>query len=165
MFSNCSDLLNSLLNKPTNKLKDIKPISTSIEGDIRNYSSFFEGIPGIIFWGKDTNLSSPDGRELHITFPNHKDAFIEAFDNSKFYNHLEVYVTEDNNHIEFIASNVTDHGQTLNFLEESEYIYEPRPGVFYVYHGKTSYADNGKQLARSMNHGVFSKSKTKSKAM
>lgn len=171
-----NDSLNYFFQLLSFKLKECAPMNTAVKGDFNRYSSILSDIYKNIFRHANYDIKAEDGKEIHIHFDNsNNDVSIEAFDESQFYNQLSIYMTENHNKLEFIASNVPARGEQPTCREESEYIYEPETGKYYIYYGKTSYINNehlmmiqvydekGNEEHRSMNSRNFEAPMVKTK--
>jgi hypothetical protein len=151
------------------KIRELPSLNTAIKGDFNRYSHTLSEICG--FGHKDVDIITEDGKEVHFRYYKNNDAYIEAFDDSQFYNHLLIWISDNRNKVEFIASNILARGEEPNYKEESEYIYEPDTQTYYAYYTKISYVDheevsmihtydrNGNEIKRSIYTGTFEKPK------
>ena len=172
---NKTDPLNYIYQLLAQPLKDFVPTSTAIKGDFTRYGEAITQVYSNIFWHKDYDANEPNGKEVHIHFNNKCDVTIESYDATQFYNYIQIFITDNRNHIEFIASNVNNKGEEPLVKEESEYIYEPDTKQYYIYYSKTSlidneeifmthaYDDHGREISRSMNGGPIKSVKVKTK--
>jgi hypothetical protein len=170
-----NNLTNSLYELVSTKIKNIPFMETAIRGDFNRYKELFNNITEGPIARKDLDLITEDNKEIHVHFDDNRDISIEIYDDSNFYNHLSLYITEKRNRVEFVARNVLEKGKIINHKEESEYIYEPDTGNSYIYYSKVNYVTNeetmiihvydrkGIEQRRSITHGSFGNQKTKIK--
>lgn len=156
-------------------LKDCVPIGIAIRGDFARYGETILNLYNNVTWHRDYDTVEQDGKEIHVRFHNKCDVDVYVIDKSQYYNHLQIFITDNRNHVEFIASNVNHVNNTIIAKEESEYIYEPDTKRSYVYYSKTSYSENdevymthtydekGNEVARSMHGGTIKQVKVKTK--
>ena len=172
-----NNLTHSLYELVSQKVKGLPYMETAIKGDFNRYKDTFNNIVEGPLPHRNLDIITEDNKEVHINFGDNRDVSIEVYDNSQFYNHLLVYITEKRTKVEFMASNISEKGEQPNYKEESEYIYEPETGNCYVYFSKINYIDNeetmiihaydrkGVEQHRSINHGYFGTQKPKVKKL
>lgn len=177
-----NDLINYFYGLLSSKIKNFAPMSVSIKGDFDKYRSTLSKMNGRLFWHENCNLDTEDGQRIYASYDKNKNICIEAFDDSKFYNHLLIYITDsenkiNRNRIEFISTHIPSDTNEPTLMEESEYIYEPETGKYYIFYAKTSFVDHemqmithvydkyGNEERRSMNHGTFETPKVKTKKL
>lgn len=168
------DLSKYLFQFLSNKMKIFAPLTSAIKGDLNRYHTILSNSDETNAFKRNIDYVGENGKRICCHFLDNKDIYVEAHDNTCAYNHLQVYISENRNKVEFIATKIDSLTGEALFREESEYLYELESGKSYIYHSQRSfltdeelmsiytYDRNGNEEKRNMYYNKFQpKVKTK----